>query len=104
MELALWRELPLEEVLRVVSASLHWLDDGNNPATQPCKAAIPQARSRLEPEVMRKLAVRVLRPLARSDSLGAWFRGLRIMALDGSCMDVVVERDRLFATCKTWQM
>ena len=88
MSLALWRELPIEEVLRVVSTSLHWLDDGKNPTTPPCKAAISQARSRLGPEVMRELAARVLRPLARSDSLGAWYRGLRIMALDGSCMDV----------------
>jgi len=88
MALALWRELPLEEILRVVSASLHWLDAGKSPATQPCKAAISQARSRLGPEVMRELAARVLRPLAQSGSLGAWYRGLRVMALDGSCMDV----------------
>jgi len=88
MALALWRELPLEEILRVVSASLHWLDAGKTPASQPCKAAISQARSRLGPEVMRELAVRVLRPLARRDSLGAWYRGLRIMALDGTCIDV----------------
>jgi hypothetical protein len=88
MALALWRELPLEEILRVVNTSLHWLDDSKKPATLPCKAAISQARSRLGPEVMRELAVRVLRPLAPSDSLGAWYRGLRIMALDGSCMDV----------------
>jgi hypothetical protein len=88
MALALWRELPLEEVLRVVSTSLHWLDDGKNPATQPCKAAISHARSRLGPEVIRELAARILRPIAQRDSLGAWYRGMRIMALDGSCMDV----------------
>jgi len=88
MALALWRTSPLEEVLRVVSAGLHWLGDAKHPATQPCKAAISQARSRLGAGVMRELASRVLRPLARSDSLGAWYRGMRIMALDGACMDV----------------
>ena len=88
MALALWRELPLEEVLRLVSTSLYWLSDGKHPTTLPCKAAISQARSRLGPDVMRELATKILRPLAQSDSRGAWYRGLRIMALDGSCMDV----------------
>lgn len=91
MALALWREAPLEEVLRIVCEGLQWLGGGKAEAVQASKSAISQARSRLGPEVMRQLADRVLRPLAAPGAPGAWYRGLRVMALDGSCMDVADE-------------
>jgi hypothetical protein len=91
MALALWREAPLGEVLRVVCEGLHWLGGGGAGAVQASKSAISQARTRLGPQVMRELAERVLRPLAGVGAPGAWYRGLRIMALDGSCMDVADE-------------
>ena len=91
MALALWREAPLEEVLRVVCEGLQWLGGGEAGAVQASKSAISQARTRLGPEVMRQLAERVLRPLAAPGAPGAWYRGLRVMALDGSCMDVADE-------------
>ncbi len=91
MALALWREAPLEEVLRVVCEGLQWLGGGEAGAVQASKSAISQARTRLGPQVMRRLADRVLRPLAISGAPGAWYRGLRVMALDGSCMDVADE-------------
>lgn len=91
MALALWREAPLEEVLRVVCEGLQWLGGGQAEAVQASKSAISQARTRLGSEVMRQLAERVLRPLAPPGALGAWYRGLRVMALDGSCMDVADE-------------
>jgi Transposase DDE domain len=40
---------------------------------------------------MFELAQRVLRPLATPDAPGAWYRGLRVMAVDGSGMDVADE-------------
>ena len=92
MALALWREAPLEEVLRVVCEGLQWLGGGEVEAVQASKSAISQARSRLGPQVMQRLAQRVLRPLAAPGAPGAWYRGLRVMALDGSCMDVADER------------
>ena len=91
MALALWREAPLEEVLRVVCEGLQWLGGGEAGAVQASKSAISQARTRLGPQVMRRLAERVLRPLAAPGAPGAWYRGLRVMALDGSCMDVADE-------------
>lgn len=90
MALALWREAPLEEVLRVVCEGLQWLG-GEAAAVQASKSAISQARSRLGAQVMRELAQRVLRPLAPPQAPGAWYRELRVMALDGSCMDVADE-------------
>jgi Insertion element 4 transposase N-terminal/Transposase DDE domain len=91
MALALWREAPLEEVLRVVCEGLQWLGNGDAGAVQASKSAISQARTRLGSEVMRQLAERVLRPLALPGAPGAWYRGLRVMAIDGSCMDVADE-------------
>jgi len=90
MALALWREMPLEEVLRVVCEGLHWL--GPDQAVQAGKSAISQARTRLGPEVMELLAARVLRPLAPPGAPGAWYRGRRVMTLDGACLDVADER------------
>jgi hypothetical protein len=51
MALALWREAPLEEVLRVVCEGLQWLG-GEGGAVQASKSAISQARTRLEPECL----------------------------------------------------
>ena len=92
MALALWREAPLEEVLRVVCEGLQWLGGGKAGAVQASKSAISQARTRLGPEVMERLADRVLRPLARAGAPGAWYRHWRLMAVDGSCMDVADEQ------------
>ena len=91
MALALWREAPLEEVLRVVCEGLHWLGAGEIGALQSSKSAISQARTRLGSKTMRQLAERVLRPLAEQGAPGAWYRGMRLIALDGSCMDVADE-------------
>ena len=60
-------------------------------AVQASKSAISQARTRLGPEVMKQLADRVLQPMARREAPGAWYRGWRLMAVDGSCMDVADE-------------
>src|SRR5881296_2497655 len=92
MALALWREAPLEEVLRVVCEGLQWLGGGQAGAVQASKSGISQARSRLGSQVMQMLADRVLRPLAVEGAPGAWYNGLRVMALDGSGMDVADER------------
>lgn len=91
MALALWREAPLEEVLRVVCEGLQWLGGGEPGAVQASKSGISQARTRLGSEVMKQLAARVLRPLAGPGAPGAWYRGWRLMAVDGSCMDVADE-------------
>ena len=91
MALALWREAPLEEVLRVDCEGLHWLGAGEIGAVQASKSAISQARTRLGSKTMRQLAERVLRPLAEQGAPGAWYRGMRLIALDGSCMDVADE-------------
>lgn len=91
MALALWREAPLEEVLRVVCEGLRWLG-ADIPPVQATKSALSQARTRLGPDVMRLLAERVLAPMAKPTTPGAWFHGMRVMAVDGSILDVADEK------------
>lgn len=78
-------------MLRVVCQGLQWLSGGQAGALQASKSVISQARTRMGTEVMRQLAERVLCPLARPDAPGAWYRGWRLMAVDGSCIDVADE-------------
>jgi len=52
------------------------------------KSAIFQARARLGAEPVRELFVRVARPLATPDAPGSWLVGRRLMAIDGTCLDV----------------
>lgn len=54
----------------------------------PSKSSISEARSRVGPQVMSRLFNRVAQPLAREDTPGAFLKGLRMMAVDGSTLDL----------------
>ena len=54
----------------------------------PAKSALVQARARLGSEPLRVLFERTARPLATAQTLGACYRGWRVMSLDGTCLDV----------------
>jgi hypothetical protein len=85
MAMALWRDPPVEEVMKIVSTGLTFFKNGelaNN--YKVSKSTISMARSRLGAEVMRELANRVLKPLGKEGSTGCWYKGLRLMAIDGS--------------------
>jgi hypothetical protein len=90
MAMALWRTAPLEEVFRVVCQGLQWLSFSTKKklSTSVTKGALSRARTRLGQEVMRKLAEKVLKPIAQEGDLGAWYNEMRVMALDGTTMDV----------------
>lgn len=92
MALALWREAPLTEVLRIVCEGLNWLGRGSNASIQASKSALSQARTRLGADTMRRLADRVLAPVASADMAEAWFQDWRVMALDGSGLDLPDEQ------------
>ena len=54
----------------------------------PSKSSISEARSRVGPQVMSRLFNRVTQPLASEDTPGAFLKGLRMMAVDGSTLDL----------------
>lgn len=54
----------------------------------PNSASISEARARLGPQVMRQLFERVVRPLATPETPGAFLGELRLMAVDGTLLDI----------------
>jgi len=54
----------------------------------PCKSALTQARQRLGAGVMRQLFHQLVQPMATSKTVGAFLNGLRIVVIDGTCLDV----------------
>jgi hypothetical protein len=54
----------------------------------PCRSSLCQARQRLGVEPVKYLHKEVVRPLATADTPGAFFHGLRLMAFDGTVLDV----------------
>ncbi|RPI63667.1 MAG: IS4 family transposase [Planctomycetaceae bacterium] len=57
-------------------------------ADSPCRSALCIARQRLGVEPVRRLFERVVRPLATPETPGAFYRGLRLVAVDGTLIDV----------------
>jgi hypothetical protein len=53
----------------------------------PAKSSLHRARERLGAEPLRVLFAGTARPLATPSTPGAFWRGLRLMAVDGSCWD-----------------
>jgi hypothetical protein len=57
-------------------------------ADTPCRSALCVARQRLGVEPVQRLVERVVRPLATPGTPGAFYRGLRLVAVDGTLEDV----------------
>jgi hypothetical protein len=55
------------------------------------KSGISQARARLGYEVMERLARRQIRPIAKRQTAGAWYRRWRVVTLEGSTLEVADE-------------
>jgi len=85
--MALHAEGSYEDVLSLMTDGLAWTT-GEEPITLPSKSAIFQARARLGPEPLEALFKKVARPLAKEGSLGSWLAGRRVLAIDGTSLDV----------------
>lgn len=91
MALGLYMGVSYEQVLRCLLEGMRWLRRESGPLRVATKGAVSQARERLGFEVMQALAERCLRPLAQADTPGAFWRGRRIVALDGSTLELADE-------------
>jgi len=85
--LALHMTAGTREVLRCLLEGLRWLW-GAEAVKVAGKSGISQARTRLGAEPVHRLCERVVRPIATPATKGAWYRGWRLVSLDGSCLDV----------------
>ena len=87
--MSLWSRDSMRDVLKnlVDGLSVAWIKVGKYWRV-PCKSAITQARQRLGSRVMSQLFAQLVKPMANSETLGAFLNGLRIVVIDGSCFDV----------------
>jgi hypothetical protein len=88
LALALFAQSSYEEVMRMLVEGLAWQRGWAQRWNVPTKAALFKARARLGPEPLRALFESVAAPLAGPDTEGAWYRGWRLMSIDGTCVDV----------------
>jgi Insertion element 4 transposase N-terminal/Transposase DDE domain len=85
--MALHSEGSYEDVLSLLTDGLSWAS-GEDPVRLPSKSAIFQARARLGAEPVVALFGRVATPLAEPGAAGAWLAGRRLVAIDGTSLDV----------------
>lgn len=87
--MSLWSKQGMRTVLKnlVDGLSETWVRVGQYWRV-PCKASITEARQRVGCQVMSQLFHLVVQPLATSATPGAFLGGLRLMAVDGTVMDV----------------
>jgi hypothetical protein len=77
-----------EEVMRRLVGGLQFLGTWRRGWAVPTTGAMSQARARLGEAPMKALFERVATPMARPGTVGAWYRSLRVMAIDGVVLDV----------------
>jgi len=88
LALALFADCAYEEVMRQLVEGLAWESGWRQRWEVPTKAAIYKARERLGREPLELLFRAVACPLASESTRGAFYRGLRLVSLDGTCLDV----------------
>src|ERR1700704_131214 len=90
--LALYMHCSYREVLRCLLEGVRWLMDPSGEIKVAGKSGISQARTRLGWEALQQLHDAVVAPIAQPTTRGAWYRGWRLVSLDGSCLDIADER------------
>lgn len=86
--LALYADVSTREVLRCLLEGVRWLGDPATVREPAGKSAISQARTRLGAEPLEALYRAVVEPVAAEATPGAWYRGWRVMSMDGTTLDV----------------
>jgi len=86
--MALHSEGSYEDVLGLLTDGLAWTEPDVEPVKLPSKSAIFQARQRLGAEPVKALFDRVAQPLATAATPGCWLAGRRLVAIDGTTLDV----------------
>lgn len=93
LALALFFGEGYEEVMRRLVGSLRFLSNWSDDWRVPTTSAISQARARVGAAPLEELFHRVARPMARPGTRGSWFRGWRVMAIDGVVLDIPDTRE-----------
>lgn len=89
--LALYMQSSYREVLRCLLEGVQWLLDPAVTLKVAGNSGISQARTRLGWEPLQQLHDAVVKPIAVAATKGAWYRGLRLVSVDGSTLEVADE-------------
>ncbi len=89
MAMVLYGNVAYEEVLRLVIEGLRpLLGDNGVSRAMVSKGAISQARGQVGVTPLRQLYREQVRPNGPAGMAGVWYGGLRVMAIDGSTLDM----------------
>jgi len=86
--IGVWTDLDIPAIWRQVVGTLRSLFLAMDARHPPCKSALSQARTRLGACAMRQLFVATSTPIARDQTRGAFYKGMRLMAIDGVRFDM----------------
>src|SRR5918994_5024453 len=88
MALALYGQASYGEVLRCLLEGVRWLHRGGTSLVFATKSSITKARRHLGVAPLAELYRRVARRLAEPGLPGCFFRGRRLVSLDGTTIDL----------------
>jgi hypothetical protein len=88
LALALFADRSYEEVMRQLVEGLAWESGWERAWGVPSKMAISKARLRLGREPLELLFRAAAVPVATGSTRSAFYRGLRLVSVDGTCLDV----------------
>jgi hypothetical protein len=86
--LALYMQASYQEVLRCLLEGIRWLLGPGHRIKVAGKSGISQARTRLGSEPLQRLHDQVVVPIAEVRTKGAWYRGWKLVTVDGSSLDI----------------
>src|SRR5664280_1740954 len=88
LAMCLWADEGYEEVARLLVGGLKGMARWRGSWRVPTTGALTQARARLGPGALKVLFERVALPTSTKGSVGSWWRGLRLVAIDGTVLDL----------------
>jgi Insertion element 4 transposase N-terminal/Transposase DDE domain len=86
--MGLYSDGSYEDVLSQLTDGLAWASGWREQYPLPSKSAIFQARERLGSAPLEQLFARVAAPVGGPQTPGVWLAGRRLVAIDGTCLDV----------------
>jgi hypothetical protein len=86
--MGLYSEGSYEDVMGQLTDGLSWSSGWAQSYTMPSKSGIFQARARLGSAPLEALFARVAKPIGTAGMAGVWLAGRRMVAIDGTCLDV----------------
>jgi hypothetical protein len=88
LAMCLWADEEYVEVARLLVGGLKSMARWRGSWRVPTSGAITQARARLGSSALKLLFERVAAPISSKGSAGSWWRGIRLVAIDGTVFDL----------------